>query len=98
MKTGKSFNFLKPRLLNIFLTLLVLCLPLLREEYNHGEYVTWHRPIGLIINSLQEPQNPSYRQLFFAAVVFYLVVYIVVSFVIKVILNYLIPTVKKLLS
>lgn len=74
-----NLKFLKPRFINLLLTLLVLCLPLLREQYRGGQYVTWHRPIELIIQYLQNPQNESYFQIFAGTIVFSFVVYILIS-------------------
>ena len=67
---------MKPRLINILLTLVILCLPLFREQYNQGEYVTWYRPITLMIGSMQKPQQPL---LLLVMVAFSLIVYGVVS-------------------
>lgn len=74
-----SLDFLKPRLVNVLLTIVVLCLPFLREQYKGGEYVTWHRPVELMIQCLQNPQNKSYFQLFIGLILFSLVVYVLTS-------------------
>lgn len=80
MKT--KLDFLKPRLINILLTFVVLCLPLLREQYQGGVYITWHKPIELIIQYLQNPHNQSYLPLFGGMILFSLAVYILISAVI----------------
>lgn len=74
-----KLDFLKPQLINIILTFVVLCLPLLREQYNGGQYVTWNRPIELIVQYLQNPHNQSYFPIFMVMVLFSLVVYILTS-------------------
>jgi len=74
-----NLHFLKPRLGNILLTVVILCLPLLREQYNNGQYVAWHRPIELMIQYLQNPYNQSYFQLFMAMSLFALIVYVLAS-------------------
>ena len=56
----KLFGFLKPRLSNLILTFIILNLPLLREVYYTGEYVTWHRPIVLIIGYLQSSRPAQF--------------------------------------
>jgi hypothetical protein len=91
MKVHKNLHFLKPRLLNVLLTFLVLCLPLLREQYNYGEYVTWHRPIVVIINYFQEPQQPH---LLLIMAIFILAVYFVVSLAIVSVLKFIFPLFK----
>jgi len=88
MKIGKSLDFLKPRLINILLTLFVLCLPILRDQYYTGEYVTWYRPIVVIFDYLQKPQQP---QFLFMIPVFVLFVYFCVSLALVVILKFLFP-------
>ena len=86
MNKGKKFNFLKPRLINLILTLVVLCLPILREQYNNGEYVTYYRPIVVMIDYFQRPQQPH---LLLIMAIFILVVYFVVSLAIVGILKFL---------
>ncbi len=93
MKSGKSFNFLKPRLLSILLTFFVLCLPLFREQYNNGEYVAWYRPIVVIINYFQEPQQPH---LLLIMATFILVVYFIVSLAIACVYKIILPVFKTL--
>lgn len=93
MKVGKSFDFLKPRLLNIFLTFFVLCLPLLREQYNNGEYVTWHRPIVVMINYFKEPRQPH---ILLVMAIFILIVYFVVSLAIASVYKFILPVFKNL--
>jgi len=56
MKIKINLNFLKPRLLNILLTLVVFSLPLLRERARlpEGGYeVAYYRPIYLLTSYLQ---------------------------------------------
>lgn len=79
MKLDKSFYFLKPRLLNIFLTILVLFLPILREQYNNGQYVTYYRPITVIIDYFQHFQQ---LHLLFVMAMFILIIYFVISLVV----------------
>lgn len=93
MKVHKNLHFLKPRLLNVLLTFLVLCLPLLREQYNYGEYVTWHRPIVVIINYFQEPQQPH---LLLVMAIFIFAVYFVVSLAIASVYKFILPMFKNL--
>lgn len=93
MKIRKSLDFLKPRLINILLTLFVLCLPILREQYNYGEYVTYYRPIVVMIDYFQRPQQPH---LLLIMALFILVVYVVASLVIFGISKFILPIVKKL--
>ena len=76
MKRNKNHSFLKPRLLNVLLTILVLCLPILRDRYYTGEYVTWYRPITLIIDYFQKPQQPH---LLLIMALFILFIYFVAS-------------------
>ena len=93
MKTGKSIDFLKPRLLNIILTLVVLCLPILREQYNNGEYVTYYRPIVVVIDYFRNFQQPH---LLLVMALFILIVYFIVSLAIVGITKYILPIIKKL--
>lgn len=79
MKLNKKFYFLKPQLLNILLTFLVLCLPILREQYNNGQYVTYYRPITVIIDYFKHFQQPH---LLLVMAIFILIVYFVVSLVV----------------
>ena len=72
----------KFRILNIFLTVFILCLPILREQYNNGQYVTWYRPLILFISYLQ---RPAQIQPFFVMMGLVLVVYFIVSVVVAVI-------------
>ena len=78
MKLGKSFNFLNPRLWNVLLTFTFLCLPILREQYNNGQYVAYHKPISVIINYFQHFQQPH---LLLVMAIFILIVYFVMSLV-----------------
>ncbi|MBF8249898.1 MAG: hypothetical protein HW400_499 [Candidatus Levybacteria bacterium] len=72
----KKFGFLKPRILNLLLTFVILFLPLFREQYNGGQYATWYKPIDLLIGSLRETKTLG---LFFATLVFSLIIYFFVS-------------------
>ena len=76
MKRDKGLYFLKPQLPNVLLTIVVLCLPILREQYFTGEHVTWYRPITLIVDYFQKPQQPH---LLLIMVLFILFIYFVVS-------------------
>jgi len=78
MKRKSVFFFLKPRLWNVLLTFTFLCLPILREQYNQGEFVTWYRPIVLIIDYFQRPQQP---QLFLVMIIFILIIYFFASLI-----------------
>ena len=93
MKCGKCFTFLKPRLQNILLTFLILCLPILREQYNNGEYVTWYRPIVVMIDYFQRPQQPH---LLLIMAIFLLAVYLVASLAIAIALKFILPVLKNL--
>jgi len=75
----KRIAFLKPRLFNLLLTLLVLCLPILREQYNNGQYVTYYRPITVIIDYFQHFRQPY---LLLVMAVFILIIYFVISLVV----------------
>ncbi len=75
----KKFGFLKPRILNLLLTFVILFLPLFREQYNGGQYATWYRPIDLLIGSLRQLGTLG---LFFLMLVFSLIIYFFVSLVI----------------
>ncbi|OGC56559.1 hypothetical protein A2425_00240 [candidate division WWE3 bacterium RIFOXYC1_FULL_42_17] len=74
-----NFSFLKPKLLNVLITVIILCLPLFREQYNGGQYVTWYKPIDLLIGSLREINTIG---LFFLMLAFSLIIYFIVSLVI----------------
>jgi hypothetical protein len=74
-----NFVFLKPRILNVLITVIILCLPLFREQYNGGQYVTWYKPIDLLIGSLRETNTIG---LFFLMLAFSLIIYSIVSLVI----------------
>ena len=91
MKRDRSLNFLKPQLLNVLLTVLVLCLPMLREQYNNGEYVTYYRPIVVMIDYFQKPQQPH---LLLVMAIFILAVYLVVSLVIVSVSKFIFPLFK----
>jgi len=81
VKVKSFFRFFKPRLVNILLTLFVLCLPLLREQYNNGQYVTWHRPIVVFADYLRGPRN--YQPLIMMFVLT-LVIYLAVSVILAI--------------
>ena len=76
MKRNNSFFFLKPQLLNVLLTVIVLFLPILREQYNNGQYVTYYRPITVIISYFQHFQQPH---LLLVMAMFILFIYFIVS-------------------
>lgn len=92
MKVHKSLHFLKPRLINVLLTFLVLCLPLLREQYNYGEYVTWHRPIVVMIDNLRELKHPKILLITF---LFLLLVYFIASLAVFAVSKFALPLLKK---
>ena len=92
MKLDKSFYFLRPRLLNVFLTILILCLPFLREQYNQGQYVTWHRPIVLIFNNLQNLRQP---ELLLIMVLFVFIIYFLVSLALVGLSKFIAPILKR---
>jgi len=79
MEREKSIYFLKPQLLNVLLTIVVLCLPILREQYNNGQYVTYYRPMTVIIDYFQHFQQPH---LLLVMAMFILIVYFVMSLVV----------------
>ncbi len=93
MKVEKRIDFLKPRLLNVLLTFLVLCLPILREQYNNGEYVTYYRPIVVMIDYFKKPQQP---RLLLVMAIFISAVYFVVSLVLVSVSKFIFPMIKKL--
>ena len=74
-----NFSFLKPKLLNVLITVIILCLPLFREQYNGGQYITRYKPIDLLIGSLRETNTVG---LFFLMLAFSLIIYFIVSLVI----------------
>ena len=92
MKVHKSLHFLKPRLLNVLLTILVLFLPILREQYNNGQYVTYHQPIIVIIEYFQHFQQPH---LLLVMAIFILAVYFVASLAIAGVSKFSLPLLKK---
>jgi len=91
MGIRNRLGFLKPGFLNLLLTVFVLFLPILREQYYTGEYVTYHRPINVIINYFQNFQQPH---LLLIMVIFLFVIYFVVSFVIFGISKFILPLFK----
>ena len=96
MKRNNVFFFLKPRLLNVLLMVIVLCLPLLRERVvlpEGGYEVAVYRPIFLLASYLQMQDWPP----FFLMVGFSLVIYFVVSVVVAIIVP-LWKRIKKLIT
>lgn len=93
MKLNKSLHFLKPQLLNVLLTVIVLFLPILSEQYNNGQYVTWHRPIVVMIDNLRELKQLEILLIMF---LFLSLVYFVVSLVIIIALKFVHPVLKNL--
>jgi len=79
MKRNSNLFFLKPQLLNVLLTVIVLFLPILREQYNNGQYVTYHRPIVVIIDYFQHFQQPH---LLLVMAIFILIIYFFASLII----------------
>ena len=78
-----NLDFLKPRLLNILLTIVVFSLPLLRERVmlpEGGYEIAYYRPIFLLTSYLQ--MQDWYP--FFLMIGFLLVVYFVASLVVTV--------------
>ena len=74
----KNFNFLKPRWVNVLITLIILSLPILRERAvlpTGGFEVVAYRPIFLLASYLQ--MGDYYP--FFLMVGFSLFVYLAVS-------------------
>jgi len=88
----KRIAFLKPRLSNLLLTLLILCLPILREQYNNGQYVTYYRPIVVMIDNLRELKQPEILLIMF---LFLLLVYFVASLVVFAVSKFVLPLLKK---
>ncbi len=84
MKIKISLDFLRPRLVNVLLTLLVLCLPILREQYNNGQYITYHRPITVIIDYFQHFQQPH---LILILAMFILIIYFISSLILAIIIS-----------
>ena len=79
VKRNSVFFFLKPQLLNVIFTVIVLFLPILREQYGNGQYVTYHKPITVIIDFFQHFQQPY---LLLVMAIFILVVYFIMSLVV----------------
>ncbi len=79
MKKNSNLFFLKPRSWNVLLTVVVLFLPILREQYNNGQYVTYYRPITVIIDYFQHFQQPH---LLSVMAMFILIIYFVMSLVV----------------
>jgi len=82
MKISKSFTFIKPRFLNILLTVIILCLPILREQYitsSGNILVAWHKPIVVMIDYFKAPQQPH---LLLIMIIFILVIYFLASLLI----------------
>jgi hypothetical protein len=81
-----SLFFLKPRLTNVLLTLVVLSLPVIWEIFplpGGGYGVDTYRPLFLLVRYLQTTNCLS----FFFMVGFSLVVYVAVSFVLAIFLR-----------
>ena len=74
-----NFSFLKPKVFNVLITVIILCLPLFREQYNGGQYVAWYKPIEVLFSSLRETNTIG---LFFLMLAFSLIIYFFVSLVI----------------
>ena len=91
MKRYKNNNFLKPQLRNVLLTILILCLPILREQYNNGQYITYYRPIVVIIDYFQHFQQPH---LLLVMTIFILTVYFVASLAIAGVSKFVFPLFK----
>ena len=92
MKRDKGFYFLKPQLPNVLLTIVILCLSILREKYYTGEYVTWYRPITVIVDYLKEPKQPEILLIMF---LFLLLVYFVSSLVVFAVSKFTLHLLKK---
>ena len=71
-----NLNFLKPKIINVLITIIILYLPLFREQYNGGQYVAWYKPIEILFNSLRERGTFG---LFFLMLGFSLIIYFFVS-------------------
>ena len=65
--------------MNVLLTVIVLFLPILREQYNNGQYVTYYRPITVIIDYFQHFQQPHFL---LVMAMFILIIYFVMSLVV----------------
>ena len=91
MAVYKRIAFLKPGWINLLLTLLVMCLPVLREQYNNGQYVTYYRPIAVIIDYFQDFRQPH---LLLVMAIFILTVYFVVSLAIVGVSKFVFPLLK----
>ena len=77
-------GFLKPRLSNILITIVIFSLPFLRERAvlpEGGYEVAYYRPIFLLVSYLQMQEWQS----FFLMFGFSLVIYLIVSLVIAVV-------------
>jgi len=92
MKRDKGFYFLKPQLPNVLLTIVILCLPILREQYNNGQYVTYYRPIVVMVDYLKEPKQPEILLIMF---LFLLLVYFVASLAVFVVSKFTLHLLKK---
>jgi hypothetical protein len=84
MKQSSFVGLFKPRWINILVTLLILCMPILREQYDNGQYVTWYRPMVVFVDYLREPKGfqPLLLMLVFSLIV-YVIVCVAVAFVFK---------------
>lgn len=81
MKHRSIFSFLKPGPANILLSFVILCLPILREQYNGGQYVAWYRPIVVMVDYFRNFQQPH---LILVMALFILAVYILASIAVAV--------------
>jgi hypothetical protein len=79
MKKNNKFFFLKPQLLNVLPTVIVLCLPILREQYNNGQYIAYYRPIAVIIDYFLHFQFVQQPHLLLVMAIFILVIYFTMS-------------------
>ena len=91
MNAKKSINFLKPQLFNVLLTFLILCLPFLREQYNNGQFVTYHRPIVVMIDYFREPRQP---EILLIILIFTFIIYGLASLAILGVKKYILPKLK----
>jgi len=59
-------------------------MPILREQYNNGQYVTWYRPAELFVSYLKEPKGfePLLLMLVLSLIV-YIIVCVAVAYAFK---------------
>jgi len=79
MKRSSLFGFLTPRWINVGFTALILCMPILREQYSGGQYVAWYRPIVVFYDYLREPRS---IQPFFLMLALTFLIYLVVCLIV----------------